>query len=318
LAGTYSYTSLDEKKYDAGYGYAINDSNQVAGSHHSKNSQVGFVWSNGTFQQVPDGKIVNLTAINDSGLAAGQFVTKGNIYVGLTFNSATSQTTTLNLGIKSKDSVTVSAINAGGTVAGSFYTKKFVYTGFTVNGSTVTQLSYPHAKETRAFGLNDSGTVVGLYFSGAVGDTVYGFSYSGGSYTPLASPSCTEATFPLFITNGGLIGGECEASGASVGFTLSGSTYSFYTYPGAVFTQLLGAGPGGELIGDWNSGGESPWQGFIYLGGTYYPINVPGATTTLISAINASGSLTGTYTDSANAQHAFIATCPAAQMPCTQ
>jgi hypothetical protein len=83
---------------------------------------------------------------------------------------------------------------------------------------TYTTVDDPLATLSQAAGINDSGQIVGLYFSNAF----HGFLYSGGTFTALDDPLATISTIAQGVNNAGqIVGWYINASGTH-GFLLSG------------------------------------------------------------------------------------------------
>ncbi len=86
---------------------------------------------------------------------------------------------------------------------------------------TYTSLDYPGASGTVAFGINNGGTIVGVY---GVGSDTHGFSLSGTTYTPLNYPGATGSQANGINNGGTIVGGYGLGDGYSHGYSLSGTT----------------------------------------------------------------------------------------------
>jgi uncharacterized membrane protein len=143
-------------------------------------------------------------------------------------------------------------INTTPTVVGQNGSTAFSYTTGTVtnlpnvNGTTTSQV---------AFGINDSGRIVGQYTDSNTG-TSPGFVYSGGSYTTLNPVGNATNTFAQGINNNGLVAGFYSTDGnvTSHGFlyNTTSSTFTFAPDPNVsnfLFSQILGINDHGEAVG---------------------------------------------------------------------
>jgi uncharacterized membrane protein len=139
----------------------------------------------------------------------------------------------------------------------------------TLDPGVLTTLDFPGASDTYAYGINESGTVVGqwdLLDAGGNVLVVHGFTWNNGAFT--------QADFPG-----------------------SGDTY------------LWGINARGDVVGAWDSGIASPIaHGFVCSKGqcSSFDVPVPGATLTQPDDINAHGQITGLYIDVNGVIHAFL------------
>jgi hypothetical protein len=84
------------------------------------------------------------------------------------------------------------------------------------NAGTYTTLDDPLGSETWAWGINDSGEVVGYYYNGS---GYLGFLYNGGTYTTVNDPLGTESTWAYGINDSGEIAGTIGTNDPYEGFT---------------------------------------------------------------------------------------------------
>jgi probable HAF family extracellular repeat protein len=155
---------------------------------------------------------------------------------------------------------------------------------------TYTTLGDPSATAgTSAYGINDSGQIVGYYVQQITTTpnpkipipvtTTYdhGFLYSGGTYANIDYPGA----------------GPLPSSGAT----------------GGTFAQ--GINTSGQIVGYYNNWSPSPspvFHGFLYSGGAYTAFDVPDAGSggsTVAQGINASGQIVGFYTNNSGT-HGFL------------
>jgi probable HAF family extracellular repeat protein len=98
-------------------------------------------------------------------------------------------------------------------------------TGRTKADYTYTQLDVPAAQITEAYGVNNAGQVVGLYFD--AGGFVHGFQYSGGGFTALNVPGSSYTQASGINDAGTIVGAYVPAPGPlDHGFVHSGVVFS--------------------------------------------------------------------------------------------
>lgn len=128
---------------------------------------------------------------------------------GTSFDMQSSTLTPLTITIAGKtySTTTVWAMNRWGTIVGSFADASGAIHAFKrfSNGST-SQLDYPGAAQTVAYGINDSGTIVGFYSKTASPNVWrHGFIYSSGKWATLDYPNNSLQTTLNGISNSNLI-----------------------------------------------------------------------------------------------------------------
>lgn len=166
------------------------------------------------------------------------------------------------------DSSEAFQINDRGDVVGWF--NDGFFHGFLLSQGVVTTLDFPGASDTYAYGIDESGTVIGQWdLLDASGNTlvVHGFTWNNGAFTE-------------------------------------------FNFPGSGDTYLFGTNARGDLVGGWDPGITSPIEhGFVCSKtGQCVSFDVPftGATATQANCINANGKIAGAYIDVNGGIHAFL------------
>jgi uncharacterized membrane protein len=144
-----------------------------------------------------------------------------------------------------------------------------------LRGGSFTTIDVPGATRTAAYGINNSGQIVG-WFRDALGDHV--FLDTGGSFTTINAPGATN-TYAYGINDSGQIVGYFTDALGSHGYVDTGG--SFTTLPGIA----TGINNSGQIVGAFG----------LYSGGSVTPINVPGASSTFAGGINNSGQIVGSF-----------------------
>ena len=161
--------------------------------------------------------------------------------------------------------------NDRGDVVGQLFGGDGFFHGFLLRkkGALAT-LDFPGASDTYAYGINESGTVVG--------------------------------DWDLLDANGNVL--------AFHGFTWKDGTFTEVNFPGSGDTAVLGINARDDLVGVWDSGVTSLiGHGFVCPRGRQcfsFDVPVAGATVTQADDINAHGEIVGVYLDANGVAHAFL------------
>jgi uncharacterized membrane protein len=142
--------------------------------------------------------------------------------------------------------------------------------GFLLRKGVVTTLDFPTASNTHAFGVNESGTVVG--------------------------------NWNIVDSDGNVL--------ARHGFIWKDGSFSQVDFPGAAGTTLFGINARGDIVGEWDTDiFETTFHGFVLNKGQFITIDVPfaGATSTQANDITAKGAIVGTWLDADSNSHGFLA-----------
>ena len=215
-------------------------------------------------------------------------------------------------------------INTSGQVVTSSYSETAAVTSsFIYQGGAYTAVSGPAgAISTSAFGISDSGAIVGSYSTGWVVESDgsrflgpdSGFIFNGGSYTTINVPGATR-TIPRAISpNGRYVSGFYHTETSAFGFLYDTVSASFTSIGAGKSVLLIAQGVTNEgvvvgndvTIVDESTGAVSD-TAFIYnhATGTRTDVSLPGGGRTRFRAIDSAGTISGFYWDAANVAHAF-------------
>jgi hypothetical protein len=200
-------------------------------------------------------------------------------------------------------------VNNNGAVAGYYHDGiiSAATHGFIFANGAFTTIDEPDAQQggTVVLGINDSGVVVGTYFTTLGGN--HGFMYDGTTFTTI------DVSFP---TTFGSIATGINNAGAVTGQYFDGTGTHGYVYQGGVFTTVddpLGAGQtfpyaignDGTVAGYYQD--SSGTHGFTDVGGAFTTIDNPAADAsgTQVFGVNAAGNVSGYYGDGTG-NHGFI------------
>jgi probable HAF family extracellular repeat protein len=300
LGGTYSVAT------------GINASGQIVGQASTADGQYdAFLYTSGTGMTAlaaPGATYGEALAINNAGQVVGdQFV--GSADDALLYTPGVGFTDLGPLGTGSDSQAY--AINSLGQIAGTSYAlhppgpNGFLYTP----GSGVVNLGnlggtspngYPLSD---AYGINDSGTVVGVTTTPG-GDE--GFVYSGGVMTPLGAGTWARA-----INTAGQIAGQSGNSAA----IFYGSSTTDLAFPSDACSSPYGWANAlnnvGEAVGASCTGASDNESAVLYYNGTAIDLNTllptdSGWQLTVAIGINDSGQIVGFGLDPAGDQEAFL------------
>jgi uncharacterized membrane protein len=210
--------------------------------------------------------------------------------------------------------VWVECVNDAGTIVGNVGVPN--PQGFIqpLNGSpTALNVPYSGAVGTIPYSINNSGTVVGYWFT-ANQATGYGFTWKNGVFTQIPSYPGTSYTQAAGINSAGdIVGLLVDSGGVTHGFLLQGSTYTLIDPPGSGYSIANGINDAGEIAGEYcasapNCSDSGTWYGFTYIAGAYSTFAIPGVPITSLNGVNDAGEVVGVYVDTNGLEHGFLAT----------
>ena len=187
--------------------------------------------------------------------------------------------------------------------------------GFLLRKGVVTTLDFPTASDTQAFGVNESGTVVGAWdIVDSDGNllALHGFIWKDGNFSQVDFPGAA-ATILFGINARGDIVGEWDTDIFETtfhGFVLTKGQFTTIDVPfaGATSTQANDISAKGSIVGTWiDSDGVTP-HGFLAEGAKFTSIDYPGSVGTTAWGVNSAGQMVGNWFDSDGNTHGWVAT----------
>jgi probable HAF family extracellular repeat protein len=175
-------------------------------------------------------------------------------------------------------------------------------------GDGFTTIDVPGARDTKLWGINSNGDVVGSYT-----DDVSPFH--GFLQTSDGSIQTIDVPFPEAIwtaarainDNGDIVGLYGLADGNQRGWLLHDGAFTVIAVPGATSTfGAVGINNLGTIVGSYNVGAVS--HGFVLTGTCFTTIDVPDAVQTFVRGINDAGDLVGRYDTADHILHGFLQT----------
>jgi uncharacterized membrane protein len=177
--------------------------------------------------------------------------------------------------------------------------------------TTYTAIDYPGATSTIAYGINNTGKIVGNYsYGGGPPPSIpvaRGFVKTGTVFSSFDFPTGSSSfAFAYGINDAGaIVGRYSDSSYKNHGFLLTIAGYSIIDYPGATSTEADGINDAGAIVGRYLD--SSGAHGFVKTGSVYssfeFPIGLYFPT-----GINDDGEIVGYYYDSSYKIHGFLLT----------
>jgi len=195
------------------------------------------------------------------------------------------------------------SINTFAEIAGTYIDTSGMSHGYLhhADGSVET-IDYPGGNNTTGYGVNDRGTLIGLY-SDAAG-VVHAYERVKGMYLTIDLPN-GFATTPLSVNNSNQIVGEFQptADVTGTGFVLNpDGSFTLHDAPGAPAqsTIFISINNRKEVLGTWFDADGNPFN-FLRKQSKYVPVALPdsfGSTYTSAQTINDGNDIVGYYFDS--------------------
>ena len=214
-------TGLNDRNVSVGFWSTQNTASMA-------NNNFGFYWLSGRFHNVnfpaasnASPPVNQLLGVNNNGITVGFYTDGAGASHGYEYNIWTGRYTRVLIpGTTVGPSLTAAAINNHGAVAG-FYNKtaKQVDAFLKRDHRTFITLAFPGAAMTQAFGVNDSGEVVGTYTTGTGNAAVtHGFTWHNGTYASFDVHGASSTAINGVNDEGDLVGFYTDAKGNTDGF----------------------------------------------------------------------------------------------------
>jgi uncharacterized membrane protein len=245
--------------------------------------------------------------INDLGQIVGsyidaKFTTNGFLLSGGTY------TTYDYPGSNQFSSTVLNGVNDLGQAVGYSTVLPNTYTFELQNGVYTLLPPLKGMKPAYPYGINSFGQIVGYYDYPT--NQPHGYLLSNGQYDTFNAPNATQTILQGVNDLGQSVGYYADATLTDHGFLLQNGQFTPVSGPpGAHDVFASGINDQGTIVGTYraSAGGD---YGFVETGGQYVTITEPNASpaTTHVLGINALGQLVGSYSDSSEVLHGFLAT----------
>jgi hypothetical protein len=250
--------------------------------------------------QYPNGNTV-FTGIDDTNRITGYTTPAGGHSQGIFITAAGSLATINPPGAVSSSPIAINRL--GGIVGRAFDgTNSYMFQDNAQGFGAITDLLV----NQDVTGINASFDMVGNYTSANGQNAVY--TQIKGNYHTLLPARCYYTHDPAINDDGVVVGNCVKISNASLVFTWSKGTYTYYTPPSNMtYVQATGINSKGDVAG-WFIDSSGYDHGFVLSGGVFTQLDYPGAMNTQVLGINKAGKLVGSYFDNILAPAAFVAT----------
>ena len=233
-----------------------NSTHAIAGEVDDANGDplYGFVLKNGSFTPIryPNAATTSINGINAPGQLVGTYV--DNLGTSHAFFDNNGSFMTLDPVVPSVRSQGGS-INARGQVVGTYRDKNQYRHGFIWFNGTFTTFNVPgdlSPAGTVAFGINDSGAVVGDYADAKSGNRQGFLRSSNGTFTTFNAPDAA-ITIGEGINNAGtIVGVYLDKNFNMHGFVLNNGHFTTVDVPSTSGTQINSINAIGEIVGYYN------------------------------------------------------------------
>ncbi len=209
----------------------------------------------------------------------------------------------INVPGANRDTTVAEDINNKGEIVGTFSDSTGTHGFLDVNG-VFTRIDFPGSMFTEAYGINDSGQIVGLV-QGALGTGPQGYLDINGVFSTVNYPGATT-TGAIGINNASQISGSASSSLVpEAGFVATNGSYGKIVLPFSnSFSEGHGINDSGQVVGVYFN---SQPHGFLDSNGVFSTIDVPGASGTYSYGINDSGQIVGRFVEG-NDFHGYVDT----------
>jgi hypothetical protein len=158
---------------------------------------------------------------------------------------------------------------------------------------------------TRAFGVNNAGTIVGDYLNVA-DNAFHGYLLSGGSFTTFDHGGPFSTTLTGINDKGDLVGVFGSNAQPNQSFVDIGGTITDFTPSGAANSFALAINNSDQTVGVFTDSSGASHGFFRDSNGGISQIDVPGSTFTTAGGINDAGVISGSFTDASDVTHGFL------------
>jgi hypothetical protein len=267
---------------------SINNSGRIVGTYFDTSAKPhGFLYESGTFTTIdyPGSPETYLFSISHTGKILGSYFISAGFYGAFILENGTY--TPFNVLGADSDA---QSINSSGQIIGMIDAGIGTPVhGYIKNGEQITQLDYPGATDTGAFGLTDTGVAVGTYKTAGLR---HGYVYTAGSCYSVDFPGAAETTI-AGINNSYTVVGWTRQGDTNHGYQLFNGSHRTFDVPFAGATSTIGRGidDTGRIVGTYKSPECRTGCGFLAT-----PVSGTASCTQSLSLSYASNSLTLNFT----------------------
>ncbi len=166
----------------------------------------------------------------------------------------------------------------------------------------------PGSIQTVAFGMNNTGSVVGYYIGTSF--TPHGFRKDGDEYSTVDFPGAVVTILTGINDSGTMVGYYFGSDGIPHGFSVKNGQFTPIDFPGSADTLALGINNSGVIVGGYDFT-QPIVHGFALDSGGYQTVDAPYGSENFATSINDLGTIAGnssTGLDPSAPQSGFIKT----------
>jgi len=257
--------------------------------------------------EIPNAQSTTPYGVNDSGVISGNYTDSSSVSHCFMHSGNTLTTITDPNGT----GTSCFGINAAGAIVGFYNVLNSFSNGFIYANGVFTDVIVPTATAgTIAYGINDSGEVVGQF---ADSNGTHGFLFNGSTYETLNVPGA-DTTIAVGINSNNIITLESLNSGGLSSWVRIGTQYGPLNVPGAVTTAVHSINNLNKIALSWFDSSNLE-HGAVYAGGKYHLIDDLAGTDTGIETINDSNTIVGRYMPAGDSQYQGFEGKPVATAP---
>ncbi len=162
--------------------------------------------------------------------------------------------------------------------------------GFLFSDGDFVTITFPGAPWTAAYGINNSGQIVGAYGPNELSGR-RGFLRSGGHFSSIEFPGSSDTVARGVNSRGQIVGDYQAPDGSRRGFLLSGGNYQSLVLNGETVSEANGINDAGQIAGVLGSGPAA--KGVVIDSGSFAAVEFPNTNYTEIGGINDLGDIVG-------------------------
>jgi hypothetical protein len=152
-------------------------------------------------------------------------------------------------------------VNDKGAIAGFYTDSGGNYNGFLYSDGEYTTIDCPDTVWTRAYGIGNSGAIVGDFVASA-GGSFQGMLYRSGKCTTIDYPGASSTSAKGINKSGQISGWYTDTSNAFHGFVKTGKNIQTLDFPKATNTLAFHINDAGQVAG-WYTDASGGTHGFI-------------------------------------------------------
>jgi probable HAF family extracellular repeat protein len=172
------------------------------------------------------------------------------------------------------------------------------------------RIDFPGAMATIAYGINNSGQIVGIYTDQS---GFHGFLRDDGNFTPIDYRGARSTAVYGINDSGQIVGNFIDGADKSQSFLWEDGVFTQIDIPNSVESQAKGINNNGQIVGNF-IGADRIIHGYLWEGGVVTQIDFPRSAPRIYDpndggppiGINDFGHIVGEFKDDAGAFHGYL------------